>query len=608
MTRVDEFNSFYSSTFADALQVTYAVSGDRVVAFEATVDAYRRAWRDWSKIRDRNPLSYVRNEAWKLTSLSRSTHPLRRRHEEDSDTELLGALHDLSADDRRLIVLMTLGNTDLEEASREVGLPAEEGIENVTTALTTLEAALGESIDAIERRMHALAAATQHLEVPTAATVRTAARRGRQRNTILLVAAAVVLILTGGLVATDGDALATSADLPRREKIGAETVAVVLDSEKIDASRLLAPRQLATLDGTRTWKTESTDESVKNTTPYATCPTKRFADPDPLKVFVRTFTGNGVGNARVAQAIEVSSSPKVAEEAYQRLVQWYSDCEHPRVQLVAAYTVERPFGDFQILSLRSHRSPERSFTVGFSHSGTITSTLVHEVDGGEGPSIESFARALNASVAKVCKDSGGRCSDAVQVVRTDPPPTTESPSFLGVVDLPPIADVDQVWAGAPSPPETPNPAATQCDQATYSGKSVVSTASRLYVLYQALELPRELPEEFGVAETTARFSSEKKAKAFTDRLAARVDSCSTEVLNAKVDERRKVKLKEASGVVWRVGFEVAGGNQVYFRTAIVRRGADVAQVTFTPSGKYDITQGEFTAIARRAATRLKYAG
>ena len=39
MTRVDEFNSFYSSTFADAVQVTYAVCGDRQVAFEATVDA-----------------------------------------------------------------------------------------------------------------------------------------------------------------------------------------------------------------------------------------------------------------------------------------------------------------------------------------------------------------------------------------------------------------------------------------------------------------------------------------------------------------------------------------------------------------------------------------
>ncbi|MET0930560.1 MAG: hypothetical protein ABWX74_13655 [Aeromicrobium sp.] len=602
MTRVDEFNSFYSSTFADAVQVTYAVSGDRQVAFEATVDAYRRAWRDWSKIRDRRPLSYVRNEAWKLTALSRSTHPLRRRHEEDSDTELLTALHDLSVDDRRLIVLMTLGNTDLEEASREVGLPAEEGIENVTTALTQLESSLGEGIDAIERRMHALSVVTANLEVPTAAAVRTAARRGRQRNTVLLVAAAIALIFAGGFVATDGDALATSADLPRREKIGAERPDVVLDAQKVDAGNLLAPEQLTTLDASRAWTTESTDESVDNTTPYATCPTKRYADPNPLKVFVRTFTSDGTGNARVAQAIEVSKSDEVATEAYQRLVQWYSDCEHPRVQLVAAYTVERPFGDFQILSLRSHRSPERTFTVGFSHSGTITSTLVHEVDGAKGPSIEAFAAELNASVAKVCKDSGGECSDAVEVVRTDPPPTTESPSFLGIVDLPPIADINQVWAAAPFSAET-NPAATQCDKATYTSKSVAKADSRVYVLYQATNLP----PEFGVAETTARFSSTKKAKAFVAKVTDRIDSCSEDILSATIDQRREIKLPEASGVVWRVGFEVEGGEKVYFRTAIVRRGADVAQVTFTPSGMYDITQTEFTAIAQRAATRLKYA-
>jgi DNA-directed RNA polymerase specialized sigma24 family protein len=602
MTRVDEFNSFYSSTFNEAVQVTYALSGDRQVAFEATVDAYRRAWRDWSKIRDRHPLSYVRNEAWKLTALSRGTHPLRRRNEGDSDTRLLSALHDLPVDDRRLIVLMTLGNTDLEEASREVGLPAEEGIENVTTALTQLERALGESIDAIERRMHGLSTVTAQLDVPSAAAIRTAARRGRRRNTVLLVAAAIGLIFAGGFVATDGDALATSADLPRREKIGAERPDVVLDAQKVDAGNLLAPKQLSLLDPTRTWVTEGTDESVANTTPYATCPTKRFADPNPLKVFVRTFTADGVGNARVAQAIEVSKSDQVATEAYQRLVQWYSDCEHPRVQLVAAYTVERPFGDFTILSLRSHRSPERSFTVGFSHSGTITSTLVHEVDGPKGPSIQAFAQELNASVAKVCKDSGGECSDTIEVSRTDPPPTTESPSFLGIVDLPPIADIDNVWAGAPFSAET-NPAATQCDKATYGSKSVLKADSRVYVLYQATGLP----PEFGVAETTARFSSEKRATSYVEKITGRVDDCSSKILSATVDQRREVDLRSASGVVWRVGFEVEGGKTVHYRTAIVRRGADVAQVTFTPSGKYDISQAEFLAIAQRAATRLKYA-
>ena len=117
MTRVDEFNSFYAATSSQALQVTYAVCGDRTVAREATIDAYRRAWRDWPKIRQHNPLGYVRTEAWKLTALSRGTHPLRRKHEEDSDTGLLDALAELDSDDRRLIVLMTLGNIDLDEAS-----------------------------------------------------------------------------------------------------------------------------------------------------------------------------------------------------------------------------------------------------------------------------------------------------------------------------------------------------------------------------------------------------------------------------------------------------------------------------------------------------------
>jgi hypothetical protein len=602
MTRVDEFNSFYSSTFRDAVQVTYALCGDRQVAIESTVDAYRRAWRDWSKIRDRHPLSYVRNEAWKITGLSRGAHPLRRRHEEDSDTELLSALHDLPVDDRRLIVLMTLGNTDLEEASREVGQPAEEGIENVTTALAVLEAKLGEGIDAIERRMHGLSATTDALEMPPAADVRSAAKRGRQRNTVLLVAAAIALIFGGGLVATDGDALATSGDLPDRQKIGAERPDVVLDAHKIDAGNLLAPKQLATLDSTRRWTTESTDEDVTNKTPYATCPTKRFADSNPLKVFVRTFTGDGTGNARVAQAIEVSRSDKVATAAYQRLVQWYSDCEHPRTQLVASYTVKRPFGDFQILSLRSNRSPERTFTVGFSHSGTITSTLVHEVDGAVGPDIASFARTLDASVSKVCKDSGGRCSDTIEVLPSDPPPTTEAPSFLGIVDLPPIATIDKVWAGTDFPAET-SPAATQCDKASYTGDSVVKAASRVYVLYEATELP----PEFGVAETTARFASAEKAKAFVQKLSGRIDNCKDQILSATIDQKKKASVTGASGTVWRVGFEVEGGKKVYYRTALVRRGADIAQVTFTPAGQYDISQGAFKAIAERAATRLKYA-
>lgn len=603
MTRVDEFDNFYSATSATALRATYAVCGDRQVAFEATVDAYRRAWRDWSKIRDHHPLGWVRNEAWKLTALSRSTHPLRRRHEDDADVELLEALAEMSVDNRRLLVLLTLGESDLEEASREVGIPAQEGIEAVTSSLEELERTLGQSLNQIEERMHALGSVTRQLELPEADTIRRRAQAGRRRNTIVLVAAAFAVVVGGGFVVTEGDALETRADVPRREKIGSEGPDLVLKAQEIGTDDLLTMAQVERLDPKGRWKVVGTDEDTQSTTPYATCPTKRFANSDPLRAFVRTYQVRGDTDERVAQAIEVARGPEKAKEAYMRLVRWYSDCEHPRVQLTGSWVVPRPFGDFRILRLRSHRSPERTFTVGFSHSGTVTGTVVHEVDGAEGPSVEDFARMLNDSVAQVCRDSGGLCTrDDIEVKDADPPRTSEAPAFLGIVDLPPIADIDRVWAGVkPFRPKV-NPAATQCDSASFRGKSVEDTSSRIFVIPGA----RELPEAFGVAETVGRFGSDDDAKDFVEAIEKNIDKCEDRNLSAKIDQEQEIESGDARGTAWRVGLELNKQSRVYYRMAVVRSGSDVAQVTFTPSGKFDISQKEFAALVTRAAQRLVY--
>ena len=606
MSRVDEFDSFLRSTFADAVQVTYALCGDRRVAREATVDAFRRAWRDWSKIRDRQPLGYVRTEAWRATALSRGTHPLRRRREDDGDLELLDALGALDVDERRLIVLMTLGNSDLEEASREVGVPVEDGIEQVTNALSGLEASLRVPIDQVERRLQALSDVTSSLPMPAPAKIRRAARRGRQRNTIVLVAAAVVGVLGAGIVATDDGALATQQSLPDREKIGSERADVVLDSRKIDTDDLLTVNQISRIDPSAAWKIEGTDDDVTNTTPYATCPTERFADPEPLRVFVRTFASGGSTAAeprkqRIAQSIEVSSSEERAQAAAAKLIRSFADCEHPRVQLVASYEVTRPFGNFTILRLASNRSPKRTFTVGFSQSGSVTSTVVHETDGTEGPEIEDFAQTLNDSVAKVCKESGGKCSDDVQVTRAEPPRTTDAPSFLSVVDLPPVADVNRVWAASPAKAD-PNPAATVCDRADFTGKNVVSASARSFVLYQATEVP----QAFGVTETVGRFKDEKAAKAFVKKVRGRMDGCPDDNLVAEIDQTSRIKNDRSDGYTWRVGLEVDDDERVFYRVGVVRRGSDVAQVTFTPAGKFDISKKVFTGVTTRAGTRLKY--
>jgi DNA-directed RNA polymerase specialized sigma24 family protein len=603
MTRVDEFTSFYEATSATCLRAVYAMCGDRQVAREATVDAYRRAWRDWAKIRQRDPLAYVRSEAWKLTALSRGTHPLRRRHEEDADTALLEALHDLPADDRRLIVLLTLGDTDLDQASREVGTSAEKGIETVTEALDTLEKRLGLSLEELENRLKGLGAVTGQLAMPGADEVRSAARRGRRRNTALLVAASVVAVLAGGLVATDGDALATQGELPYREKLGAERPDLVLEARKITAENLLTPAQVARLDPEQRWRSSGTDEDPDNETPYATCPPQRFADPDPLRVFVRTFTGSGEADDRVAESIEVSRDEQAAEDAYDTTLAWYADCSHPRVQLVGSYVVKRPFGDFQILRLRSHRSPQKVFTVGLAHSGRVTSTLVHERTGARGPDIQDFASTLNMSVQRVCRDSGGRCADDFEVARAAPPETSSSKAFLGTVDLPPVADIDRVWSGTrPLRPRT-NPAATQCDEADFRRKGLQETASRVFVIPDAVGVPAE----FGITETIGTYTSEDAAKKLVSSVRDDIDDCPDANLSAKVSQEKKIEGAGFDGRSWKISLEVSEGDRVTIRTGIVRRGNAVAQVTMTPVGDYDVDRATWETLVERAGERLAYA-
>ncbi len=603
MTRADEFTSFYRSSADGVLATVYAVCGDRAVAREATVDAYQRAWRNWTKLRQHDPLAYVRGEAFGLTTLSRGTHPLRRRHEEDADTELLAALHDLDLDGRRLIVLLTLGGSDLDRASREVGVSAEEGIEAVTTALDVLEKRLGLPLEQLETRLRALRTVTDHVALPSADEVRRSGRRGQQRNTVALVVGAVVFVLLAGGLSTSGDVLGADA-LPDRERLGAETPDLVLEARKISADNLLTPRQIGAIDPEVTWTTGGTEEDADDETPYATGPTQRFADPDPLRVFLRTFTGDGGSNDRAVQSIEVSRNDQAAERAFDTTLGWYADCTHPRTRLVGSYAVKRPFGDFTILRLRSSRSPERVFTVGFAHSGQVTATLVHEHEGGEFPDIDGFAEALNTSVQKVCRDSGGRCGDDFEVVATNPPATSQDPGFLGVVDLPPVADVDEVWSGTGALETETNPAATQCDDADFRREGLDEVFSQVYVIPEATGVPAE----FGITETVGTYTDDQVAARFVESVRQAVAGCPDRNLSAQVSQEREIEGDGYTGRTWNLRLEVnQSGDMVSLRTGIVRRGDAVAQVTLRPVGDYTVSRETFEGLVQRAGQRLVYA-
>ena len=410
MTRVDEFNNFYSSTSATALKATYAVCGDRQVAFDATVDAYRRAWRDWTKIRNHNPLGWVRNEAWKLTSLSRSTHPLRRRHEEDADVELLEAL--ARAAGRRPPTHRAAhprrSPTSRRRPARSASPPSRASRPS-PASLGALERRLGQSLER-DRGAHARA----RLRHPPARDARAAdvirhrAQLGRRRNTVLLVAAAWLLVLGGGFVVTEGDALETGADVPHREKIGSEGPDLVLQAQKIGTDDLLScPRSSAS---TPTAPGRSSTPTTTPSPPLRTPPAPPSASPTATRSARSSAPTRSAARAdeRVAQAIEVSRNADQAEEAYLRhrpLVLRLRAPAGPARRLVrrAAAVRRLPHPAAALAPVARAHVHRRLQPLRHRHEHARARGRRRRPD----PTSTTSPSRLNDSVAQVCKESGG---------------------------------------------------------------------------------------------------------------------------------------------------------------------------------------------------------
>ena len=142
--------------------------------------------------------------------------------------------------------------------------------------------------------------------------------------------------------------------------------------------------------------------------------------------------------------------------------------------------------------------------------------------------------------------------------------------------------------------------AAVCDKANFSGSH---PRSRAYVQSEIADIPKE----FGVTETVGRFRNEDDADNFIDSVESNLYDCPDENLAAQVDQSYAINEGPLDGTSWRVRLDLPGGGEAQYRTAAVRNGLTVAQVTATPAGKYEISRKEFQELVERAGERLAYA-
>jgi hypothetical protein len=600
MTRVDEFDAFYHDSRRQVLHQTYALTGDLAAATLAVQDAYAHAWQHWPKLRVGDPLSQVRPEAMRLATLRRGANLLRRRRRTDTDTELLAALGALSSTDRRLVLLQTAGGLDLAAAAREVGLAAEDAMAMTDRAVTKLEDSLDASTGELEQRLDDLRRITDAATLPRASIIRRSGARRKLRNTVVTVAASAAVIAAAGFVVTAPSDGRADGLHPTREQMGSEAPD---ETETIGASedQLLQTSHVVTLDLRAGWRITDTMSDPDATTPFASCALARYGSTQLRQVWVRTFEGKGkkAPSQKAVESVEVAQTRAAARDSYRRQLNWYATCQIPRMQLLGAYSADRLGSDIRILVLRKWSDPVRTITVGVARSGFTVSTLVHQVEAPKGPRLSDFATVLDDSLGLLCGSTGGVCQIAEDVRSVAPPLTGEGRGFLGTVDLPPVANLAKVWTGT-KVRARPNPARTSCDEANFEGGGISGLGSRAYIVWGA----KQLPKTFGIIQTIATFPSEARARGYLRRLAKRLRTCEKRNYGATVRGPHHEVQAGIAISTWWMELEASETKTVEYRLALVRNGSRVAQVSFTPVGKFDVRGRYFDALAIRAGQRL----
>jgi len=599
MRNPDDFDAFYKDAQHRLLLQTYALTGDLPAARGAVRDAFVHAWHHWRKVsRLEDPEAWVRPHAWQH---AQRRHTARIWHRDKSlDPELratLDALSKLTVPQRRTLLLTQLASISMGAMAREAGLGDHAAEQQLQLATSQFAVHREVPSTGVGIHLNALAQRTDDARFPRPTIIRRAgATRRRLHTTIGVGGTVAALLLTGAAVAqTDGVA-------PGLRAIRATGPSTGLKAKppRLKLDNLLSRQQVAELSGVHTFGEPTTDLNTEGDGINVVCQEDRYADPDGLGALVRHFPATGKPQLSALQAVEQSASADAARMAYTTTVGWYAGCRDERVQLMSSYRVKGVGDEATMLVLRAWSQPVTTYSIGVARTGGLVTSVVRQVADAKPPSLRPLARVLAASVADLCDQEGsGSCAALPTSERSAPPQAESARGMLQVVDLPPISSVPKPWVGTDPVKPRVNPAATTCDNADFTSKSLTWSATRSFLIPQA-----SLPRRFGISQTIGRFGSERQARSFVAAIRKRMTGCEKRDLSATLDKMHDNAGKSIELSTWHLTTEISDKNSVDYYVALIRRGRVVCQVGFIPAQGATVQKGAFQALAERALDRL----
>jgi hypothetical protein len=547
----------------------------------------------------------VRPRAWQL---AQRRHTARIWHRSkglsDEHRSVLDALSSLPVAQRRVLLLSDVAGLEPAHAARELGVTLEVAEHNLQEALEGFSTALGVEPAGVRPRLTGLDAALAEVTFPRGPIVRRAGRKRRQGHAVLGATAAAVVALSSGAVAYQPDA--SSAQDVRLVRPATPVPTVDPASLAPTADNLLDEDQIRRLGQGQPWQVASTSNNTSGTGINTVCQQRRFADPDGMAAIVRKFRAAGAPRRSAVQTVEVSKSEAQAQEGYRTTVGWYAGCRVARLQILNAFRVDNIGDEANVLMLRVWKRPVTTMSVAVARTGKVTTSTVGSTVGGSPPPAGEITQSLADAVAMLCARSGSDdCAKQPTYRVVPPPPSGEEAGILAVADLPPVGRIRQPWVGTRPAAARVNPSATTCDRSSFAKGGADRTRTRTYLIPGA-----KVPARFGLSETYGVFPTARAAGRFMSGVRKKVAGCEDRDLAAQVREphsstQRSPQLELSS---WDLEIEVDETMKVRFRLGFVRVGRSVAQLTFAPSPRDDMSDQAFRSLLVRAGDRLRELG
>jgi DNA-directed RNA polymerase specialized sigma24 family protein len=606
MGKEEIFDSFYRTTRQGLLHQTLALTGDLTSAQSAVRDAYVAAWHHWRKVsRLEDPQDWVRPRAWQLAQ-HRHTAKLwhRSRGLSEEHRSVLDALARLPAAQRRALLLVQLAGLPLQQAARELGVTLEVLEQNLQSATANLAAHLDIASTAVRGRLDSLADAVQDAALPRPSIIRRAGRKRRQAHTLVGAAAvAVVAVGSGALAYAPHPGPASDLHLVQP---GTDTSPTSNEPDLPTAANLLDQDQVRRLGLDQPWHVLRTHNNTSGTGINSVCQQQRFADPDGLSALVRTFEADGKPSRSAVQTVEISRTEAKAEAGYRNTVDWFAGCQVSRLQLLNAYRVDHIGDEASVLMVRVWDRPVTTYSVAVARVGTVTTSTVAKTVGGQPAPPAQITQSLADAVAMLCSRSGAAdCAKQPSYQEVPPPPSGREQGVLAVADLPPVGRIDRPWVATDPVAVRRNPSATTCDRADFAKAGSTRTMARTYLIPQA-----KLPARFGLSETYGDFGSPTQAARFLARVRGSFARCEDRDLATNVTSAHSEQ-DRSSGTdlsTWDLETEVSTHEKVRFRVGFVRVADKVAQLTFAPAPRDDMSSTHFHDLVVRAGDRLRELG